>query len=189
MAPARLLNRLVDKLVGDLGGLHRHAQRQVVAQVDLGLDRHRRRELQGLCALELAKIQLGIADRFHACLIDGAPVEIGNEVIDRLVPDGLPPDRALDHRGGRLPGTEPGDAYAPGQALERCLYGSLDLVGGCLHLQGDLGRGLAFERDGHSGSLYLALGCCVSHLGTHVSGGGRRARTETRTRTGHPTGS
>ena len=182
VTPARLLDRLVDALLGDLGGLHRDPQRQVVAQVHLGLHGDRGRELERLVALELAEIELRVADRLHAGLVDGAAVELGDEVIDGLVADGLPADRTLDHRGRRLAGAEPGDADAPRQTAERRLDGGLDLVRGGLDLEGDLRGGLALERDGHDASR------SVGHLGTHVSGLGR-ARTETRTRTGHPTGS
>ena len=179
VAPPRLLDRLVDALVGDLGGLHRHPQRQVVAKVDLRLDGDRGGELQRLVALELAEIELRVADRLHSGLIDGAPVQIGDEVIDGLVADGLPADRTLDHRGRRLAGAEPGNADAPRQTAQRRLDGGLDLVGGRLDLEGNLRGGLALERDGHSGS--------VGHLSAHVSGLGR-ARTETSNSDGSPHG-
>ena len=112
VTPARLLDRLVDALLGDLGRLHRDAQREVVAQVHLGLHGDRGGELQRLVALELAEVELGIADRLDAGLVDGAAVELGDEVVDGLVPDRLPADRALDHRGrapcrGGSRGSEP----------------------------------------------------------------------------------
>src|ERR1019366_5250235 len=93
----RLVDGMVDALLSDLRRLHRDTERQVVAQVDLGLDGHRGGEFQRLVALPLAQIEVRVADGLDAGLVDGAPVELGHEVIDGLVPDGLPADGALDH--------------------------------------------------------------------------------------------
>ena len=162
VAFACFLDRLVDALLGDLGGLPGDAQGEVIAQVDLGLDRDRCGELQGLVALELTEIELGVADRLDPGLVDGAAVKVGDQVIDGLVADGFPADRALHHRGRRLARAEPGNTNPSRQAAQRCLDGGLDLVRRRLHLQGHLRCRLAFERDVHSWS--------VGHLGTHVSG-------------------
>ena len=94
----RLLDRLVDALLGDLGGLHRNAKVQVIAQVNLRLHGHGRRELEWLVALQLAEIELRVADGLDASLVDGTTVELGDEVVDGLVPDGLPADGTLNHR-------------------------------------------------------------------------------------------
>ncbi len=94
----RLLDRLVDVLLGDLGGLHRNSKVQVIAQVNLRLHGHGRRELEWLVALQLAEIELRVADGLDASLVDGTTVELGDEVVDGLVPDGLPADGTLNHR-------------------------------------------------------------------------------------------
>ena len=182
---ARLLDRLVDAFLGDLGALHRNAKGQVLAQVHLGLHGHGRRELERLVALELAEIEFRVTDGLHAGLVDGATVEFGDEVVDGLVPDGLPADGTLHHRGRRLARTESGDPDAPGEAAQRSLDGCLHLVRSCLNLEGNLRGGLALERDGH---WTWALLWSVGHLGTHVSGWAMRG-PRLRTRTGRPTGS
>src|ERR1019366_7763240 len=56
------------------------------------------------------------------------------------------------------------DADPAGETAQGCLDGCLDLVGGGLHLEGNLRPGLALEGDGHSRS--------VGHLGTHIAGVG-----------------
>src|SRR5579884_405461 len=178
VAAAQLLDDLVDPLLGDLRLLLGDAQLlQVAAQLHLGKHGHGGREAEGLAALEVAELDLGLADRLDLLLVERVGVHPRQQGVDRLLLDRLPADHPLHDLGRRLAGAEAGDAHPAAEAADGVGDRLVDLRSGRLDAQLDEGAGLALDADGQ---LRGGGGCAHWAPGVWA----RRARTETRTRTG-----
>ena len=92
------------------------AQGAVVGEIDHRADGELGGELHGLAALDRPEGDRGVADGVEVLLVDGASVELRDELLGRGIAQSLPADGTLDQPGGRLARAETRDAE-PGSQL------------------------------------------------------------------------
>ena len=148
MAAPHIRDRLVDGFVGDVGRRLLHANRVVIAQIHIRPHGDRRSQGERMLALEGVDVDLRLGDRHHACLVQRAAVQLGDQMVDRVLANRLPPQGALHHWGRRLAGTKPRDANARGETPERRLDGGVHLVGRRFDAHLDEGARFAGDVDG-----------------------------------------
>ena len=142
--PADRLDRLVHVLLADGDFLARHAERLVVAEVDLGPHGDDRLHHQRLGRL---KVELGLVDGVDLLGLQGLVVDLGHEFFEGLLEDGGAAEALLDHPPGGLAGPEPGDLDLLRDARDRLLHVLLDQVRIDLDLHGDTRAGETFSRN------------------------------------------
>ena len=125
--------------------LDRGLEAVVVGQRDLGLDVHLGGELQPLVAV-LGDLDLRLGQRLEGVALQRLHVLLREDLVDRLVEDGLAADLPVDDRRRDLAAAEAGHVDLLGDLLVRRVEARLELLEG--HLDGQLGPGRAQGLDG-----------------------------------------